>query len=129
MGLELPFWVIIYISLLISSSIGTIIISPDKNPLYILSELSVGIFSASFFLIYYGVLNYPSSFFTILAMVAFIIYQEAWVNRALYREYLQKPSDMSDAEFKGLLIFTIVVSTILLLPLIWVIYKIYLHYN
>jgi hypothetical protein len=61
-------------------------------------------------------------------MIAFMLFQEIWVNRRLYKKYLSKEPDMGDGEYKFAMIFTLVFMLVLLYPLISVIIKIISNY-
>ena len=124
---HLPIWAIIYSGLIFGSGIGTIIMNKDRTPLYIIMELLSTAFSISFFFIYYEKVAYPESISTILAMILFILYQEAWVNRKLYR-FISDDNEVSENEKKPLLIFTIVFMFLLLSPFLWLVFEVLSRY-
>jgi hypothetical protein len=123
----MPLWAILYTGLLLASAAGTIMISRSKSPLYIVAELLSGIFAVSFFLFYYEVVAYPSTIMIVVMMLAFILFQEIWVNRKLYG--FIKDDQASKEENRIVLFFTAVIFLLFLSPFIWVVIEVFKHFS
>jgi hypothetical protein len=122
----MPLWAILYSFVLFISALFTIKISPYKSPIYQLSELASGIFAVTFFLFYYEVIPYPKSILTPFLMLAFILFQEIWINRELYA--ILSLEDIPEKE-RGWMLFFIPFTTILFLsPFIWIVTQVFKHY-
>ncbi len=122
----MPIWAIIYSFILLVNSIGTIIISGSKSPLYIAGELLSGIFAITFFLFYYQVIDTPVQIITPLLMFGFILFQEIWVNRELYS--LISLQDIPKEEQKFLLFIVPMVAILFIAPFIWVVLQVFKGY-
>ncbi len=125
----MPFWAILYSMLLIAGTYYTIRLSPDKSLRYQLCETASGTFALLFFLFYYEVLPYPHTLFVPLLMLAFILFQEIWVNRALYDlAFSEGSADMTEAEQRIMLIVVPLVTILFIAPFVWVVSQVFAHY-
>jgi hypothetical protein len=123
----MPLWAILYTGIILASAAGTIMISGRKSPLYILAELLSGIFAVSFFLFYYEVIAYPSTIMIVIFMIAFILFQEIWINRKLYG--FMKDNDASEVENRFIYFFTGIIFLLFLSPFIWVVIEVFKHFS
>ncbi len=126
MTLSLPLWAILYSGVILASAAGTIMISKRKHPFYVIAELLSGFFSVTFFLIYYGVIPYPSSLTIPILMLGFILFQEMWINRSLYG--FLKMEDTSPQERQFTLFFSAFFMLLFLAPFIWIVSEVFKHY-
>ena len=124
---HLPLWAILYCGMIFASASGTIMISPRKDILYIISEYLSAAFAIVFFALYYGVIAYPEDIMIPMAMLGFILYQEIWVNRKLYT--FLKNEDESPKERMFVLFFTALVFLLLLSPFLWIISEVFKHFS
>jgi len=125
---HMPLWAVLYAGLLFASATGTIMISGRKSPLYIVGELLSGFFAISFFLFYYQVIPYPATLSTVVIMVLFILFQEAWVNKELYSFVEIEFETIPQHEKKYVLGFMFFFIILLLAPLFWVTLSVFQHY-
>jgi len=124
--IHLPLWAVIYAIILFINSIGTIIISQSKSPLYILGQLLSGIFAITFFLFYYNLLPRPNNIITPLLMLGFILFQEIWINRELYN--LLSLNNIPKEEHKFMLLFIPLVTILLISPFVWIVLQVFKSY-
>ncbi len=77
----------------------------------------------SFFFIYYGAVEGASEKSVYILMIAFILFQEIWVNKALYKQLIieQVPPHERNAVISALAI----VIAIFLVPMIYIIISIF----
>ncbi|RUM66481.1 MAG: hypothetical protein DSZ05_04220 [Sulfurospirillum sp.] len=122
----MPLWAILYVISMVASAVFTIYISRRFSPVYIAGELASGLFSATFFLIYYGLVPYPHSVLTPLFMLLFILFQEIWVNRELYDMLSLKNFPKSTHGF--MLIAVPLLSVSYIGPLVWIVSQVFKHY-
>jgi len=125
--LHMPLWAILYCGIIFASASGTIMMSGRKDILYIVGEYLSAAFAIMFFAMYYEVTPYPDSSIVPLGMLGFILFQEGWVNRALYG-FLKK-GDESPTERRFMLIFTAVIFLLFLSPFMWVIAEVFKHFS
>lgn len=123
---QMPLWAILYSGLILASAAGTIMISGRKSPLYILGELLSALFAISFFLFYYEVVIYPPALSIPILMLAFILFQEVWINRELY-SFLEM-GDMPPQERKFMFGFMAIMMTLFLAPFLWITLSVFKHY-
>ncbi len=121
--LHLPLWAILYCGMIFANGVVTVIISPNKTAIYILSQLLSMAFMISFFFIYYGAVGGASDKVLYILMVIFILYQEIWVNKELYKQLIieQVPLHERSAVVSALGI----VMAIFLLPLVYIIINLF----
>ena len=122
----MPLWAALYVVSLVAGAVFTIYISRRFSPVYIAGQLASGLFSAAFFLIYYGLIPYPHSVSTPLLMLLFILFQEIWVNRELYDMLSLKNFPKS---IHGLMLIAIpLLSVSYIGPLVWIVSQVFKHY-
>jgi hypothetical protein len=121
--LHLPLWAILYCGLIFANGIVTVIISHNKNITYMLSQLLSSAFMISFFFIYYGAVGGASDKIVYIFMIIFILFQEIWVNKALYKQLIleQVPLHERSAVLSALGI----VMAIFLMPLVYIIINLF----
>jgi len=120
--LHMPFWAIFYCGFIFANGVLTVIISQNKNPFYIISELLSTAFAISFFFIYYGIVDKPENTILVL-MILFILFQEIWINRELYNKLVFQQIPAS--ERGSVLGIIAVILLIFLLPLFYILTKIF----
>lgn len=122
----MPLWAFIYSAVLFLSAIFTIFLARNHSPVYILGELASGLFAVGFFMIHYGVFPYPPTLLTPLMMLAFILFQELWVNRELYD--LLSLQHVPEQEQRRMLIVVPLTTILFLAPFVWVVLQVFKHY-
>ena len=123
MNLEfhLPLWAILYCSLIFANGIMTIIISNNKNIIYILSQLLSTAFMISFFFIYYGAITGADKKSVYIIMICFILFQEIWINRALYKKLVIEQTPASE---RAIVITSMgIIMALFLSPLFYIIFS------
>ena len=121
--LHLPLWAILYCGLIFANGIVTVIISNNKNITYMLSQLLSSAFMISFFFIYYGAVRGASDNVLYILMVIFILYQEIWVNKELYKQLFIEQVPMN--ERNAVISFLGIIMTIFLTPMIFIIINLF----
>jgi hypothetical protein len=122
----MPLWSILYAGMIFASASGTIMMSGRRDILYITAEFLSAALSIMFFAIYYGVVAYPSTIMIPLGMIAFVLFQELWINRQLY--HFLTDEELDAAEKKFLLWFVGFFLFLFLSPFLWVIVEVFKHY-
>ena len=122
LSFHMPFWAIFYCGFIFANGILTVIISQNKNPFYIISQLLSTAFAISFFFIYYEVVDKPENTILVL-MILFILFQEIWVNRELYNRLVFEQIPASERDIT--LIFIAIMLLIFLLPFFYIVIKIF----
>lgn len=121
--LHLPLWAIFYCGLIFANGIVTILISGNKNIIYIISQLLSTAFMISFFFIYYGAVIGPNEKTIYLLMIIFILFQEIWVNKALYEQLI---IDQVPPNERSTVLFSIgFIMIIFLIPLFYIIISLF----
>jgi len=121
--LHLPLWAILYCGLIFANGIVTVIISNNKDITYILSQLLSSAFMISFFFIYYGAVGGASDKVLYILMVVFILYQEIWVNKELYKQLIIEQVPLH--ERNGVISALGIVMAIFLIPLVYIIINLF----
>ena len=114
--LHLPLWAILYCGMIFANGIITIKMSNNKTITYMLSQLLSTAFMITFFFIYYGAIAGADDKTIYIIMVLFILFQEVWVNKELYKRLI---TEQIPANERAIVITVLgIIMTIFLLPMI-----------
>ena len=95
----------------------------QENIIYILSQLLSTAFMISFFFIYYGVVAGASEKNIYLLMIGFILYQEIWVNKELYKKLIVQQTIPHE---RGVITSILAVTMLIfLLPMFYIIISLF----
>jgi ABC-type multidrug transport system permease subunit len=121
--LHLPLWAILYCGLIFANGIITIKMSNNKTITYMLSQLLSTAFMITFFFIYYGAVAGVNDKNIYIIMVLFILFQEIWVNKKLYKRLI---AEQIPAHERAIVITVLaIVMLIFLLPMIFIVISLF----
>ncbi|MCH9813332.1 MAG: hypothetical protein K0U47_05240 [Epsilonproteobacteria bacterium] len=124
--LHLPLWAIIYCGLIFANGLLTIYLSPNQTKVYIIAQLLSTLFTISFFFFYYHIFERPETLTVLLLMLLFILYQESYANKALYKKILI--DNIPPAERKVTLYFVGITILFFLFPFFYVVITLFNNY-
>ncbi len=120
--LNIPFWAIFYCTFLMANGAMTVVISPDRSAKYIFGETLSTLLAISFFFMYFGTIKTPSTL--ILSLILFfILYQEIWVNKELYKQMVF--DNIPEHERSKMFNILAVLLLVFLSPFIYVVFSLF----